>query len=291
MAVLGDPPPPSQWESRTPHGGVPAVTYVPTKAAPLSRKVGDRKGGRRPVESRVCHLRVGAVPNAAGSAFLEQGNTKIIAAVYGPRQATDWAHSTVEGVLSVEMQFAPFASAFLTKEENEKRAVLYGSILQGALESVVFLERYGKTIFDVSIFVLEDDGAALTSALTACTLALADASVEMCDLAAGATVHLSTGPKGEAEALLLDCDAEEQLSLSEGSAVLHVGFCHSSSSLCMMHSAGTLPPGPLEQMMLLAKDTAEAVGAEIRRCLEGRVDRRAVKRLKLAANADVELDT
>lgn len=37
--------------------------------------------------------------------------------------------------------------------------------------------RYGKTAFDVTLLVLEDDGAVLTSSLAAASLALADAKV------------------------------------------------------------------------------------------------------------------
>lgn len=37
------------------------------------------------------------------------------------------------------------------------------------------LRRYGKTAFDVTLLVLEDDGAVLTSSLAAASLALADA--------------------------------------------------------------------------------------------------------------------
>eukprot|EP00438_Fugacium_kawagutii_P006045 Skav202284 [mRNA] locus=scaffold3044:317152:319429:- [translate_table: standard] len=135
-------------------------------------------------------------------------------------------------------------SAFL--KESEKRLVLYNSILQSTLE------RYGKTAFDVTLLVLEDDGAVLTSSLAAASLALADAKVEMRDLIAGATVHLkqcgSPNP-----VLLLDCDrAEEQAmaalqSPKEQSAVLHLGM------LCLLHSVGPLPPEPFEQMVLLGK--------------------------------------
>merc|ERR1712187_1016971 len=81
--------------------------------------------------------------------------------------------------------------------------------------------------------------------------------------------------------MLLDCDADEDRRLPENSAVLHVGLCPSRGLLCMLHSAGPLPPGPFEHMVLLAKEAAEAVAVEIRRCLERRVEKRAVKRMRL----------
>merc|ERR1711920_1193565 len=69
----------------------------------------------------------------------------------------------------------------------------------------------------------------------------------------------------------------------DNSAVLHVGLCPARGVLCMLHSAGPLPAEPFERMMLLAKDTADAVGAEIRKCLEKSVEKRAAKRVKLVA--------
>lgn len=228
------------------------------------------------------------MPNAAGSAYLAQGGTKIMATVYGPRQAAD-REARSEGLLSVEVQFAPFSSREIRREDAEKRSALYNSLLRSTLESVVLVERYAKTVFDVNLLVLEDDGAVLSGGLTAASLALADAKVEMRDVAAGATVHLAAG-EGRSSEILLDCDRKEESSLPGGSAVLHLGLCPARGKLCLLHSAGPLPPKAFEQMVLLAKETAEAVGTEMRRCLERRVERRIAKRARLDENGSIGYD-
>jgi len=281
MPAIGEPSAPVVWQEKLfSHGALAPVSYCPT---PLKRQVpvGQRPNGRKNEEMRTCHLRTGVVPNAAGSAYNEQGRTKVVAAVYGPRQADFKDHVASEGKINVSVQFTPFCSRQTSSAENEKRALFYNSVLSGALNSVVLLERYAKTVIDVHLMVIEDDGAALTAALGAASLALSDAAIEMRDLAAGATVHLRHGVNGADGTLLLDCDAEEEHSMPDSSAVLHLGLCPSRGVLCLIHSSGPLPPGLFEQMVLLAKDTAEAVGAEMRRCLESRVEKRAAKRLKL----------
>lgn len=285
MPGIGDPPSAPPAEPRTTHGAPAPVAYVPL---PRSRgaAAGLRPAGRRAEETRPCRLRAGSVPNAAGSAYLEQGRTKIIATVYGPRQAGERAQLAAEGLLLLELHFAPFCSRFESKEDNERRGLLYASILQRTLESVVLLGRYGKLAFDVSILVLEDDGAVLSAALTAASLALADARVEMRDLAAGATAHIAAGIGNASSTLLLDCEGEEERSLPEGSAVLHLGLCPARGSLCLLHSVGPLAPEFFEQMVLLAKETAEIIGTEMRRCLEESVERRAAKRARMAACGD-----
>ncbi|KAK1286302.1 hypothetical protein QJS10_CPB20g02077 [Acorus calamus] len=47
---------------------------------------GLRLDGRRPMEMRQIRAEIGAVSRADGSAIFEMGNTKVIAAVYGPRE-------------------------------------------------------------------------------------------------------------------------------------------------------------------------------------------------------------
>ncbi|MCW4028016.1 MAG: exosome complex exonuclease Rrp41, partial [Candidatus Bathyarchaeota archaeon] len=56
------------------------------KPRKLINKKGLRVDGRKIDELRPIKLTVGAVNNADGSAYVEQGKNKILAAVYGPRE-------------------------------------------------------------------------------------------------------------------------------------------------------------------------------------------------------------
>ncbi len=47
---------------------------------------GLRTDGRRPDELRPIRIELGVLKNADGSAIFEMGNTKVIAAVYGPKE-------------------------------------------------------------------------------------------------------------------------------------------------------------------------------------------------------------
>lgn len=49
---------------------------------------GLRADGRRPLELRRIRLRLGVFSQADGSAYLEQGKTKVLATVYGPHQVS-----------------------------------------------------------------------------------------------------------------------------------------------------------------------------------------------------------
>ena len=47
---------------------------------------GDRLDGRRADELREIRCKMGVFSQADGSAYIEQGNTKVLAAVYGPHE-------------------------------------------------------------------------------------------------------------------------------------------------------------------------------------------------------------
>lgn len=50
---------------------------------------GLRLDGRRPNELRRIQCKLGVFTQPDGSAYIEQGNTKVLAAVYGPHQVLD----------------------------------------------------------------------------------------------------------------------------------------------------------------------------------------------------------
>ena len=55
---------------------------------PLLSDEGFRIDGRRPNELRRIQCRMGVFEQADGSAYIEHGNTKVLAAVYGPHEVS-----------------------------------------------------------------------------------------------------------------------------------------------------------------------------------------------------------
>ena len=60
---------------------------APKKSEKLIDKKGFRLDGRKVDELRPVKMEVGVLPNADGSAYLEQGRNKILVGVYGPKEA------------------------------------------------------------------------------------------------------------------------------------------------------------------------------------------------------------
>ena len=55
-------------------------------------------------------------------------------------------------------------------------------MIEQTFTGAVLLERYPKSVIDIYVIVLEDDGGAVGAAITATSLALANAGIEMLDL-------------------------------------------------------------------------------------------------------------
>ena len=69
-----------------PEGGVPYSAYVERREEVAARQ------GRGEGEHRKVFLKTGVVSQAKGSCYLEQGGSKLMAAVYGPREVGEGDH-------------------------------------------------------------------------------------------------------------------------------------------------------------------------------------------------------
>jgi len=156
---------------------------------------GRRVDGRSLGEMRPIEIRLGVVSNADGSAYVAYGRTRVVAAVYGPKEAHPRHLAlTDRAIMRVRYHMAPFS----TKDERKspspsRREIEISKVLREALEPAVFLERFPRTMIDVFVEVLEADGSTRVASLTAASLALADAGIPMRDLVIGVSVGLLDG--------------------------------------------------------------------------------------------------
>jgi len=156
---------------------------------------GRRVDGRGLGEMRPIEIRLGVVSNADGSAYVAYGRTRVVAAVYGPKEAHPRHLAlTDRAIMRVRYHMAPFS----TKDERKspspsRREIEISKVLREALEPAVFLERFPRTMIDVFVEVLEADGSTRVASLTAASLALADAGIPMRDLVIGVSVGLLDG--------------------------------------------------------------------------------------------------
>ncbi len=153
------------------------------KIEKLIDKKGLRLDGRKPDELRPVKIDVGILANADGSAYIEQGKNKILAAAFGPRELHPKHLSLSDRmVLRCRYHMAPFSVQERKSPAPSRREVELSKVIRESLEPAIFIEQYPRTGIDIFVEVLQADGGTRCASITAASLALADAGIPMRDL-------------------------------------------------------------------------------------------------------------
>jgi exosome complex component RRP41 len=162
----------------------------------LFREDGKRLDGREMDELRPIKMEVGIIKSADGSAYLEWGNNKIFAAVYGPREVHPHHLAKPDrGILRVFYRMATFSVFDRKRPAPGRREKEISMIVTDCLEPILFLELYPDTSFEVFIEVIDADGGTRCASTTVAALALADAGIPMKSLVSAVAVGKIDGKK------------------------------------------------------------------------------------------------
>ena len=146
---------------------------------------GRRLDGRKPDELRPVRIEAGVLRRADGSAYMEWGGNKVLAAVYGPREAHPrHLQDPARALVQCRYNMAPFSVTDRKRPGPDRRSVEISKVISEAFSSVVFKEQFPRTSVDIFIEVLQADAGTRCAGLTAASVALADAGVPMRDLVA-----------------------------------------------------------------------------------------------------------
>ncbi len=144
---------------------------------------GKRLDGRGLKELRPITIKAGVLDRADGSCYLEWGGNKIIAGVYGPREVIPkHLADPLKARLVYRYNLAPFSVDERARPGPSRRSIEISKVSREALEKTVMLEEFPKTQIDVYVEVLEAEAGTRCAALTAASVALADAGIPMKDL-------------------------------------------------------------------------------------------------------------
>ena len=152
---------------------------------------GKRLDGRSWDDLRPVSLQVGIMKNADGSAYIEWGKNKIMAAVYGPKEVHP-KHQVLpdRALLRCRYHMAPFSVDERKNPAPSRREIEISKVIREALEPAVIVEDYPRTAIEVWVEVLQSDGGSRCAGITAASLALADAGINMRDMVVGCSCGL-----------------------------------------------------------------------------------------------------
>lgn len=278
--LLGARPASPLFPRSTPQGVAPSfppsLPALPSAGAmEILGADGLRLDGRRPGELRALRAELGTLPSADGSATFAMGNTAVIAAVYGPREAAARSMSdSTKAQINVEYAAAPYSGEErrARRAAGDRRAAETTAYLRGALEATVLSSLMPSSAIDVSLHVLASDGGARCAALNAAVLALADAGVPLRDLAAAAAVARPPGAEGQA---LLDPSGPE---LRAGGSEVSLALLPGADEVAALHAEGGVAPEALEADVDLAAAGCRAAAGVMRDALIAKAKRDAAAR-------------
>ncbi len=193
---------------------------------------GKRTDGRTIDELRDVKITIGVLKNADGSALIEFGKNKIIVAVYGPREVHP-KHMALPDrcVLRCRYHMSPFSTDTRKNPAPSRREVEISKVMREALEPAIILEDYPRAAIDVFVEVLQADGGSRCAGITAASVALADAGINMRDLVAACAAGKVS------DNIVLDINDVED---KEGSADMPVAYLPNLDQITLLQLDGIL---------------------------------------------------
>ncbi len=217
----------------------------------LFREDGKRLDGRELNELRPIKMEVGVIKSADGSAYLEWGNNKVFAAVYGPREVHPHHLAKPDrGILRVFYRMATYSVFDRKRPAPGRREKEISMIVSDCLEPILFLELYPGTSFEIFIEVVDADGGTRCASTTVAALALADAGIPMKSLVSAIAVGKIDGKQ------VVDLSGIED---KAGDADLPIAITWYNEEISLLQFDGEMDLDEMTKFLDIAKDALSKI--------------------------------
>ncbi|KAL6073658.1 Exosome complex component RRP41 [Balamuthia mandrillaris] len=206
---------------------------------------GLRLDGRKAEELRKIQCKLGIFSRADGSAYYQQGNTKVVASVFGPREVVRKGQALHDrAIVTCEYSMATFSSGERRrKAKGDRRATEISLVMRQTLEAAIMTSLFPRSQIDIFVQILQADGGTRCAAINAATLALIDAGIPMRDFVVSAAAGYINGTP------ILDLNYVED---SAGGPDLPVAILPKSGKVTMLQMDSKLPMDKFEEVLRLA---------------------------------------
>lgn len=193
---------------------------------------GIRIDGRTAEESRPIKIEAGVLKNADGSAYVEIGKNKVLAAVYGPRECHPrHMQNPTKAIVQCKYNMEAYSVDDRKRPGNDRRSIEISKITAEALENVILTGLYPRASIDVYIEILQANAGTRCAGLTAAAVALADAGIPMKDIVASMAAGKADGH------VLLDLNKEED---NFGEADVPMAIVPSTGEIVLLQMDGNM---------------------------------------------------
>lgn len=224
---------------------------------------GKRADGRAFDELRPIKIEVGMLKNAEGSAYVEWGNNKALAAVYGPKEAQPRHFADPErAIIKCRYQMAPFSSLEEhSRSGPNRRAIEISKVTREVFENVIMLENFPGSEIDIFVEILQSDGGTRAAGITAAAVAVASSGIPMRDI----PYAISAGRVDDQ--IILDLNKDED-NYSDADMPIAIGPKHNDVLLLQMD--GSLTKEQLERAMMMTQKAGETITKLQREALQAK---------------------
>jgi len=227
---------------------------------------GMRIDGRKADEHRHVHIEAGVLSNADGSAYLEIGKNKVLAAVYGPRECHPrHMQDPTKAIIQCKYNMQAFSVSDRKRPGPDRRSIEISKIIAEALEKVVLTELYPRASIDVYIEILQANAGTRCAGLTAASVALADAGIPMRDIVPAIAAGKADGH------VLLDLNKEED---NYGQADVPIAIVPSTDEIVLLQMDGNMTREEFDKAVDLAFGACHEVYDIQKAALKKRYDAR-----------------
>jgi exosome complex component RRP41 len=212
---------------------------------------GMRIDGRTATQHRPIKIEAGVLKNADGSAYVEIGKNKVLAAVYGPRECHPrYLQDPTKAIIQCKYNMQAFSVSDRKRPGTDRRSIEISKITAEALENVVLTELYPRASIDVYIEILQANAGTRCAGLTAASVALADAGIPMRDLVPAIACGKADGN------VLLDLNKEED---NYGQADVPLAIVPSTDEIVLLQMDGNMTRAELDHGLDMAFAAAHEV--------------------------------
>lgn len=212
---------------------------------------GMRIDGRTAEQHRPIRIEAGVLHNADGSAYVEIGKNKVLAAVYGPRECHPrHLQNPEKAIVQVKYNMEAYSVSDRKRPGTDRRSIEISKITAEALEKVVLTELYPRASIDVYIEILQANAGTRCAGLTAASVALADAGIPMRDIVPAIAAGKADGK------VLLDLNKEED---NYGQADVPIAIVPSTDEIVLLQMDGNMTRAELDHAIELAVNACHEV--------------------------------
>ncbi len=208
-------------------------------------KDGKRHDGRKLEDLRSVKIQAHVLNDADGSAYLEWGNNKIVVGVYGPKECIPRHLASPYGaVIKCIYNMSPFSSLGEHGRSGPSRRSRELSMVIGQVfENLIEREKFPRSSIEIFVDILQGDGGTRCAAVTAASVALADAGIPMKDMAAALAVGKVK------DTVVVDLDYVED---SQGQSDCAIAFSHRNKDILLLQMEGDMSKEDMQKAFELA---------------------------------------